>query len=270
LLLASCAAFAVSALFELFMRIPFTKHPSEAGLVATLAGDVRQGFRFARRGNPIIMRIIVLACSINMLAVPAFIIGLPYVLRFTLHSSDVMHGIGLGCTELATIIGAIGAGRITRNLKVTSLNRPMWLFALLLIPMVLATTPAVLSLGYWPAFLVFLGFEMGAVIVSTAMSVFVITEIQKITPNDLLGKVMGILIACAQIAAPLGQMLYGLAFETFSASVWIPMILATAFAALIAVTTRTLLSPANRLPESRMAQASLLSSSTEGVNDTMR
>jgi nitrate/nitrite transporter NarK len=54
------------------------------------------------------------------------------------------------------------------------------------------------------------------------------------------------LVASAQVAAPLGQMLYGLAFEAFKASLWVPLILATAFAALIAATARTLLAPANQ------------------------
>ncbi|MDR1634262.1 MAG: MFS transporter [Bifidobacteriaceae bacterium] len=240
LLAVSFAAFACSAAFELFMRIPFTKRPASRGIVVTLADDVRQGLRFARCGNPLVMRIILLACALNMLAVPAFVIGVPYVLRFTLHSSDLMYGIGLGCTELATIVGALGAGRITRRFKVTAMNRPIWLFALLTIPMALAVTPAVLSLGYWPAFVLFFGFEMAAIIVATAMSVFAITEIQKAIPNDLLGKVMGVLLAGSQIAAPIGQMLYGLAFETFSGAVWIPLLLVTAFAALIGAAARTI------------------------------
>jgi predicted lipid-binding transport protein (Tim44 family) len=241
LLVVSCAAFAGSAAFELFMRIPFARRPSGRGMVATLADDVRAGLRFARRDNPLVMKIILLACALNMLAVPAFIIGVPYVLRFTLRSSDLMYGIGLGCTELATIVGAIFAGRITRGLTLATISRPVWLFALLTVPMALAMTPAVLSWGYWPAFALFFASEMAAIVVVTAMSVFAITEIQKTTPNDLLGKVMGILLAGSQIAAPLGQMLYGLAFEAFTGAVWIPLLLVTAFAALIAAAAGTML-----------------------------
>jgi MFS family permease len=241
LLGASCAAFAAASLMELFIRIPFARRPSGKSLAATLLGDVGEGFVFAWRDNPVVFRVIGLACAINLLTSPLFIIGVPYILRFTLGSSDAMYGVGLGCTELASLVGALGAGFFTRRLRLARLNRRVWLIALLLLPMAVAMAPPVLGLGYWPPFILFFAFEVAAIAVSTAMSVYVITEIQRTTPNALLGKVMGLLMACSQLAAPLGQALFGVAFERFAGAVWVPVLFAAAATAGIAVAAKPLL-----------------------------
>ncbi|MDR1189601.1 MAG: MFS transporter [Bifidobacteriaceae bacterium] len=252
LLGASCVAFAAAAVMEVFVRIPFTKRLSGKSLTATLLGDVREGLVFAWRGNPVVFRVIVLACAVNLAATPVFVIGVPYILRFTLGSSDLMYGVGLGCTELASVVGAVGAGLFTRRLRLAALNRPIWLIAALMVPMALAMTPAVLHLGYWPPFGLFFAFEIAALVVCTAMSVYVITQIQKATPDAMLGKVMGLLMACAQVAAPLGQALYGLAFETFSAAVWVPVLFASAAAAGIAVMAKPLLRNQATMPSASL------------------
>jgi hypothetical protein len=124
--------------------------------------------------------------------------------------------------------------------------------------MAVAMLPAVLGLGYWPPFAGFFTFETAAVVTATAVSVFIITEIQKTTPTRMLGKVMAILMAGAQIAAPIGQIAYGFAFEWFSQNVWVPVLFAAAMAALIAAAARRILNPARdpsagRLPGRRRA-----------------
>ncbi|MDR1441753.1 MAG: MFS transporter [Bifidobacteriaceae bacterium] len=238
LLIASCAAFAASSLLEVFIRIPFAKRSSDRPLAATLLGDVRQGLRFAGRDNPLVLRVIGLACALNMLLVPVFLIGVPYILRLTLHSTDTMYGLGLACTEAATIIGAIFAGKLTRGLRMANLSRALWLIAALMVPMAAAMLPAVRSLGYWPPFAGFFAFEMAAVAACTAVSIFAITQIQKTTPKEMTGKVMALLLAGSQIAAPIGQIAYGFAFEGFSSETWVPFAFAAGMAALIAAAER--------------------------------
>jgi hypothetical protein len=58
--------------------------------------------------------------------------------------------------------------------------------------------------------------------IMTIASIFVITKVQKNTPNEHLGKVMAIIMAAAQCAAPPGQILYGVLFERFNAAVYAP------------------------------------------------
>jgi len=48
--------------------------------------------------------------------------------------------------------------------------------------------------------------------------------VQKVTPNENLGKVMAIIMAAAQCAAPLGQIVYGVVFESFSQALYLPVL----------------------------------------------
>ena len=75
----------------------------------------------------------------------------------------------------------------------------------------------------------------------TVISIFVITSVQKVTPNEMLGKVMAIIMAVSQCAAPLGMALYGVAFEQFSAAVYTPVLGACFFTVIIAVAAKYML-----------------------------
>jgi MFS family permease len=216
----------MSAVMELFIRIPFVKRETHAAIIPVIFGDIKDGFRYTAKNNPVIFRIIVLAAALNLFLSPLFIIGVPYILRFTMNSGDMMYGIGLGLMECATIIGALTAGICTKNLKVSSIYRPLVFIAFLLLPMAAALFPVLLAMGYWPSFFLFFFFCLIVLAAVTMLSVFVITEVQKRTPPEMLGKIMAILITASQIAAPLGQLLYGIFFQAFSTTTYTPVLIA--------------------------------------------
>ena len=58
----------------------------------------------------------------------------------------------------------------------------------------------------------------------TLLSIFVISKVQKKTPNENLGKVMSIIMAVANCTTPIGQMIYGIAFETFQTRLYLPIL----------------------------------------------
>lgn len=63
---------------------------------------------------------------------------------------------------------------------------------------------------------------MPIAMIMTIISIFVVARVQKKTPNENLGKVMAIITAVSQCAAPLGQVIYGIVFEGFSGAVYLP------------------------------------------------
>jgi hypothetical protein len=75
----------------------------------------------------------------------------------------------------------------------------------------------------------------------TMISIYVVTYVQKKTPDALLGKTMAIIMAAAQCAAPVGQILYGLLFEKFSAAAYIPTIALSVATLLIAAASKAML-----------------------------
>ena len=61
--------------------------------------------------------------------------------------------------------------------------------------------------------------------VITMLSVYFISVVQKHTPNSIMGKVMAIIMAVAQCAAPVGQILYGQLFECYKTNAYVVVLI---------------------------------------------
>ncbi|MBS6953026.1 MAG: MFS transporter [Enterocloster asparagiformis] len=219
----SSLSFFLSAVMEIFIRIPYEKRQWSGRIAATIAGDMKEGFSYVVKQG-FIRRIGLIACLINLLLTPYFVVGAPIVLRVTMHSSDTLYGMGMGMglINFATILGALSIGFFAKKMRLKTLHRWLLGCALLMLLMAVSLMPFMLGTGYATSFVLFM---MGAVPIAaimTIISIYIITKVQKITPNENLGKVMAILTAAAQCAAPLGQVLYGVIFEKWSARVFIP------------------------------------------------
>lgn len=241
LVAASCVAFFLSAVMEIFIRIPFTRPERREAIIPTFIADMKQGLRFVAKDKPLIFKAILLAAALNLLVSPFFVVGVPYVLRFTMGSGDILYGIGMGIAELSAILGALTIGFFAKRMRMSTLYRWLLIVSALLLLMAAAVVPPLLSLGFWPSYIAFLLPGAGVVMLMTIFSIFIITVVQQETPNEMLGKVMAIIMAVAQCAAPFGQLLYGGLFEAFSAAVYIPVLLSFAFTVLIALAARTAL-----------------------------
>ncbi|MDR1131297.1 MAG: MFS transporter [Oscillospiraceae bacterium] len=229
----SCAAFAAAAVTEMFINIPFAKRQREGGMIQTLAGDLKDGFAYVWR-EPFIRRLMILAALLNLVLVPCFLVAAPLILRMTLHSGDVIYGAGMGFIEVATILGALSIGVFSKKMRMNTMWRWVLVIALLFVPLALSVSPAALGTGFWPPFVIFMLCVMLMAAMTTILSIFVIVRIQARTPGELLGKVMAIIQAVAQCAAPIGQLLYGGAFQGFSGAVCVPLLLAGTFTLIIA------------------------------------
>lgn len=237
----SFAAFFLSAVMELFIRIPFVLQSRTRGMIPTIAGDMKDGVRYVVKEKPYILKILVIAAALNLLMSPFLIVGVPYILRITMESSKTMYGIGMGIAQFSTILGALLIGPASKRMSTATLYKPLLLTALFLLPMAFAVTPFWLGLGFWPGFALFLTFGGAIMVLITVISIFVMTSIQIETPNEMLGKVMAIIMAVSQCAAPLGQALYGFAFEHFKTMVYVPAVLACLMTAAISLTAGGLL-----------------------------
>ena len=237
----SCAAFLLSAVMEIFIHIPFIKKKSDKAIVQTILDDMRIGIRYIIRENPILFKTILLAAALNMLLSPFIIVGVPYVLRVTMQSNDIMYGIGLGIGQLSMVLGAILASALTSRITYSTLYKYILALAVLLLPMAVAVTPWMLGLGYWPSFTTFFFFEALFMLINTGINIYAITTIQKETPNEMLGKVMSIVFTVAQCVVPLGQALYGTVLELFKSSIYIAVLMAFLSTAIIALIGKKLL-----------------------------
>ncbi len=239
LVLVSGLLFFCTAILEMFMMIPFVKRDREGYLIATLLKDLKEGFRYVLQQS-FILKCTLVAALLNLFFTPLFIVGVPIILRVTMGSSDTLYGIGMGIIDFATILGALSMGYFAKKLRIDHLY--MWLIiaAFLIIPMAMAVTPHVLQIGYYSSYTLFIGSAVVIAMIITIISIYVMTLVQKETPNDYLGKVMAIIMAVSQCMAPLGQLGYGLLFEVFRVNIYIPILIICLILVLLAFITKKL------------------------------
>ena len=214
----SGTAFICSAVLELFIHIPFRKREFTMPVIPTMAADLKEGFSYVGR-NPL---------------------GGPVILRTAMKSTDAMYGIGMGTINLATILGALSMGAAAKRMRMENLHRLLAAITLLFLPMALSVTPAWIRRGFYPSYLVFLACAVPIAMIMTIISIFVITKVQKETPNENLGKVMAIITAVSQCAAPLGQLVCGFIFQTFPAKIYLPALFTCIAMAVISLAARKL------------------------------
>ncbi len=239
-IIVSCASFFLSAVMEMFIQIPFEQRQWNGRIVPTITRDLKDGFLYVTKQS-LIRKVSIIAFLLNLVLTPYFLVGAPIVLRVTMQSGDALYGIGMGVINASTILGALSVGFIAKRMRLGALHRWLMACAALLMLMAISVMPFMLGLGYTPSFVLFM---LGAVPIAASMtiiSIFILSKVQKITPNENLGKVMAIITAVAQCAAPLGQILYGVVFEAWSAKIFIPTIVVAIVTLLLGALTRRLL-----------------------------
>lgn len=236
----SCSSFFLSAVMEIFIRIPFEKRRWPGRIIPTIARDMKEGVEYVVQ-QKFIRKAGIIAVLLNLILVPYFLVGAPIVLRVTMQSGDALYGIGMGVINFATILGALSLGLFAKKMKLKTLHHWLFICALMMMLMAASLMPFMLKKGYYPSFVLFM---LGAVPIAASMtmiSIYIITKIQIITPNKHLGKVMAIMTAVAQCAAPLGQILYGAVFEKWSGRIFLPTFGVGIVTLFLGVLTRQLL-----------------------------
>nr|UWI48742.1 MFS transporter [Clostridioides difficile] len=223
LLIISCIAFFLSAVMEMFIHIPFDKREVNGSIVSTIVGDMKEGFSYVLKQS-YISKAMILAASLNLFLTPFLLVGIQYILRITMHSSNNMYGIGIGIIEFSSVLGALSIGLFAKKMKMSTLYRWLMLISILMVPMAISISPSMLRLGYYPSFILLFICVIPIAMSMTIITVFVLTIVQKQTPNELLGKVMATITAVSQCVAPVGQIMHGKLFEIFSSRVYIPIV----------------------------------------------
>ena len=234
----SCISFFLSAVMEVFIKIPFQKRQWDGHIIPTITRDMKDGFLYVIR-QKFIQKAGMIAVLLNLILVPYFLVGVPIVLRVTMQSSDTLYGMGMGFVNFATILGALSIGFFAKKMRLKTLHR--WIITCaLLIPTAVSLMPFVLAwvITLLLSCLCWVLFDCGKYDDHFYLHRL---KVQKMTPNENLGKVMAIMTAVAQCAAPIGQILYGIIFEKWSAQIFIPTIFVGIVTLLLGVLTRQML-----------------------------
>ena len=240
LVIFSCVAFFLSAVMEIFIKIPFKKRELYGHIVPAVIRDMKEGFIYAFKRS-FILKSMILAALINLILTPLIIVGAPIIFYKTMQSSNSIYGIGMGTINFAAILGALTVGIFARRIKMNTLYRLILAVAILLLPMALSVMPLMLGLGLYPPFMLFMLCVVPIAMILTITSIFVVTAVQKKTSNEYLGKVMAIIMAVAQCTSPIGQFTYGILFREFSRTVYVPILLVSAVMFALTVISKRML-----------------------------
>jgi len=234
------AAFILSAIMEIFIKIPYVKITRTEHIIPTIAKDMKEGFAYII-GQKFILKAGVVAVLINLVLSPYFVVGVPIVLRVTMKSGDALYGAGMAIIYFAAIVGALSVGFFAKKMSLKKLYILVLLSAFFLFPMAISLFPFILKKGVEFPFVIFMLGAFPIAVIMTLISVWLITKVQKITPNEKLGKVMAIMMAVSQLAAPLGQIIYGVVFGKFGNAVYIPTFIVCGAVLLLSLLTRFLM-----------------------------
>ncbi len=206
----SVGCFSLSAIMELFIRMPHQTQKTVGGILSTVRQDLGESWRFIRKERPVFLSVMLVLALFNLVLSAALIVGIPVAVVQVLGLSD----LHLGITEAAMGLGGLLGGMLTALLgSRLRLRRGgiLLLFAsLTTVGMAGALLPGVPSLaGYW----VVTAMSLAIMILSTMLVVQLSAAVQGQTPSNLLGKVMAFIMAVSNCASPLGQAIYGMLFE---------------------------------------------------------
>lgn len=206
--------FALSAVMELFIKIPFVKQGVGAGGWKTVKEDFAKSVRFIRKDNPVIGKGLAVICGINLFMSSMITVGLPYMVTEILHFDSVLanklYGFAEGALAAGGLAGGIAAGIFAKKLSIREAGSFLIICAGCVLPM--GVVP-MLSASGTMNYIVMVVCCFVIMVCSTIFTVQMMSFVQEETPQNLIGKVIAVIFTVAMCAQPIGNALYGVLFE---------------------------------------------------------
>ncbi len=237
------ACFVLSAVMEIFIKIPFTAPQSGGGIWQMVKGDFAESLRFIRKEKPVIGKALLVVCGINLFLSSMLMVGLPYMVTEVLYLdgalANKLYGFAEGALAAGGLAGGISAGVFAKKLSIQKAGN-------LIIASAVSVFPAGLAL------LVFSSGMLNYIILtvccfcimlfSTVFAVQMLSFFQTETPQNLVGKVIAVILAVSMCAQPLGNVVYGILFEICRGYEFAVILFAGAISLVIAVRTKGIFS----------------------------
>lgn len=235
--------FLLSAVMEIFIKIPFVKQGTDAGMWKVVQKDFLDSIRFIRKEKPVIGKGLVVICGINLFMSAMINIGLPYMVTEVLNLDPALvnrlYGFAEGALAAGGLAGGIGAGIFAKKLVIQKAGNLIIACAGCLFPM--GITLAVSTSGPI-SYIVMTGCCFFIMVCSTIFTVQVMSFVQTETPQNLIGKVIALILTIAMCAQPIGNVLYGLLFEVCKGYEAAVVLFAGVISLMIAVSTKNIFS----------------------------
>ena len=233
-ILIGCAVcFAVTAIADLFIRIPYVKQETTGSVAQIVKGDMTQSLRFVLKEKPTISRCIIPIFLMELVFGSMIMIGMPVLITVHLGLSMTHVGVALAIMMFGGVVGAIVAGSLGTRLNIPN-GFVFIIFGILCsVPMGLVL---IFSVPQMLAYVVFVASGTIYVFAAKICSLAIMTHIQVETPPELIGKVLAVLMILPFIGQSIGYPLQGWLFQEFVTTPWYVVFGAIAVMMLVAVT----------------------------------
>lgn len=210
-----CAAcFILSAVMEIFIQIPFQKQASEGGVLKTARADFAESIRFIRKEKPVIGKAVLVICGINLFLAAMIVVAVPYLVTEALNleasQANRLYGFAEGALAAGGLAGGIGAGVFANRLTIHKSGNLVIACAVCVFPIGVSLALVSSAMINYTVITVCC---FAIMVCSTLFTVQMMSFIQAETPQNLIGKVIAVILTVSMCAQPLGNAFYGVLFE---------------------------------------------------------
>lgn len=207
--------FILSAVMEIFIQIPFQKPVSKGSIWTIAKTDFAESIRFIRKGKPVIGKALLVTCGINLFLASMIIVALPYLVTeiFDLEAAqaNTLCGFAEGALAAGGLAGGVCAGIFADKLPIQKAGNLIIACAICVFPISIAL---ILFSSGMINYMVMTVCCFLIMVFSTLFTVQMMSFVQTETPQNLIGKVIAVILTVSMCAQPLGNAFYGILFET--------------------------------------------------------
>ena len=208
------ACFFVSAVMEIFIKIPFKKQAQDGSILHIAKEDLLRGLDFIRKDQPVIGKVLIITCGLNLFLAAMIVTGMPYIITEVLMPGSLqankLCGYAEGALAAGGLAGSIFAGVFAGKLSVKKAGMLLTGCALSIFPVSIAL---VLPFPGITSYIIMAVCFFIIMVLSTIFTIQMLSFVQSVTPQDLTGKVMAVILSGSMCSQPLGNALYGIFFE---------------------------------------------------------
>ena len=218
---ASVGCFFITALFECFIKLNYQRSEGKSGILSVVKQDFLSSMQYIAKEQTSISKMLLLTAFSRFFVMGITIVGLPYIVRTVLGFNAQYYGAAESALAVATILGSVVAGLLTGKLKIHRLSILLASMGVFIIPVGIAfLCPA----GHIIKYVITIVSLCGMQIAISIFSIFAVSLIQQKTPNHLIGKVMAYTSTITLCVQPIGQIVYGFLFDSFSDAIYLCLI----------------------------------------------
>ncbi|EMU54089.1 MFS transporter [Clostridium butyricum] len=240
--------FFAAAIMEMFINIPSVKKYKDTKFLCSILTDMKDSFTFMIHHRPEILKMSFIISIFNLILSACAMIGLPIIitqnLGLSLETANRLYGYVDGAMGAGSLMGGILAGVLAKNIKIRYANLLIIICSLTFLPIAVALSS---SLPVITTYVIITASSFFMMMLASFFSIQLMSCLQILTPNELLGKVISCAMCIVMCATPLGQAIYGIAFQHFSKIPQIIFLIAMIFTIIIGLGTTRIFRDVDKL-----------------------